>query len=219
MSNWTHSNVSRKQLLRLVEAGQLPPLTAAVEWKVPGDESVPHPPKGFVVSFVAFHEHGFSVPAGQFIRGVLFEYGLQLQHLTSINIQQMAAFEAMCEGYLRISAHWHLFRYFFRITCLKDGSRAVTIGCAILRMKQGRADDYIPMTLTSSNSGWHKGWFYLQNNPEYTLPSFTENSITVSRRNWSDSPAKEEQEKILNNHCDVLGHLRGAGVTLAEVIG
>jgi hypothetical protein len=34
----------------------------------------------------------------------------------------MAAFEAMSEGYLGISAHWHLFRYFFRFTCLKDGS-------------------------------------------------------------------------------------------------
>jgi hypothetical protein len=25
----------------------------------------------------------------------------------------MAAFEVMCVGYLGISAHWHLFRYFF----------------------------------------------------------------------------------------------------------
>jgi hypothetical protein len=81
MSNWMRSNVSREQLLRLVEAGQLPPLTATVEWRVPDDEFVSRPQKGFVVSFVAFHERGFSVPAGQFIRGVLFEYGLQLQHL------------------------------------------------------------------------------------------------------------------------------------------
>jgi hypothetical protein len=29
-----------------------------------------------VVSFVAFHERGFSVPAGRFIRGVLFAYRL-----------------------------------------------------------------------------------------------------------------------------------------------
>jgi hypothetical protein len=43
MSNWTRSNVSCEQLLRLVEAGQLPPLTIVVEWKVPGDESVLHP--------------------------------------------------------------------------------------------------------------------------------------------------------------------------------
>jgi hypothetical protein len=57
------------------------------------------------VSFVAFHECGFSIPDGRFIRGVLFEYGLQLQHLNPNSIQQMAAFEAMCMGYLRISAH------------------------------------------------------------------------------------------------------------------
>jgi hypothetical protein len=77
-----------------------------VEWKVPHDESGPRPPKSFVVSFVAFHERGFSVPAGWFICGVLFEYDLQLQHLNPNNIQQMAAFEAMCEGYLGISAHY-----------------------------------------------------------------------------------------------------------------
>jgi hypothetical protein len=175
-------------------------------------------PKGFVVSFVAFHECGFSVPAGRFIRGVLFEYGLQLQHLNPNSIQQMAAFEVMCEGYLGISTHWHLFQYFFRFTCLKEGSRAVTIGCVNLRMKQGRGDDYIPVSLTSSNSGWHKGWFYLRNDPEFVLPAFTGNSIAESRRSWSNGPAKK-QEKILRDHWVVLGHLRGAGVTLAEVIG
>jgi hypothetical protein len=141
-----------------------------------------HAPKGFVVSFVAFHEPGFSIPVGRFIRGVLFEYGLQFQHLNLNNIQQMAAFEAMWEGYLGISAHWHLFQYFFRFTCLKDGSRAVTIGCANLRMKQGRGDYYILVSLISSNNGWHKGWFYLRNDPEFALPAYTGNSIAESRR-------------------------------------
>jgi hypothetical protein len=75
MSNWTRSNVSREQLLRLVEEGQLPPLTEAIEWIIPASESVPRPPNGYVVSFVAFHERGFSVPAGRFIRGVQFAYG------------------------------------------------------------------------------------------------------------------------------------------------
>jgi hypothetical protein len=51
-----------------------------------------------VVSFVAFHERVFFVSVGRFIHGVLFEYGLQLQHLNPNNIQQMAAFEAMREG-------------------------------------------------------------------------------------------------------------------------
>jgi hypothetical protein len=108
-----------------------------VEWKVPVEETMPRSPRGYLMSFVAFHVHGFYVPAGRFIRAVLFEYGLQLQHLNPNNIQQMAAFEAMCEGYLGISAHWHLFKYFFIFACLKDGSKATTTGCANLRMKQG----------------------------------------------------------------------------------
>jgi hypothetical protein len=65
----------------------------------------------------------------------------------------MAAFEAMCKGCLGIGVHWPLFQYFFRFTCLRDGSRAATIGCANLWTKQGRGDGYIPVTLTSSNSG------------------------------------------------------------------
>jgi hypothetical protein len=105
----------------------------------------------------------------------------------------MAAFEAMFEGFLGISAHWHLFQYFFRFTRLRDGSRAAKIGCANLRMKQGRRrNDYIPVALTSSNSGWHRGWFYLRNDPEHALPLYTGCSIAKSQRNWADGPAKKE---------------------------
>jgi hypothetical protein len=194
--------MSREQLLRLVEAGQLPPLTTAVEWKVPGDKSVSRP-QGV---------HGLPRArlfraARRFIRGVLFEYGLQLQHLNPNNVQQMAIFEAMCEGYLGIGAHWYLFRYFFKFVCLKDGSWAATIGCANLRMKRGRVDDYITVTLTSSNSGWHKGWFYLRNDPEFAIPVYIGNSIAESRRSWSDSPTKIEQEKMLRDHWAVLRRL------------
>jgi hypothetical protein len=76
------------------------------------------------------------------------------------------------------------FRYFFKFACLKEGSRAATIGCANLRMKQCRGDNYILVTLTSSNSGWHKGWFYLQNDPEFMLSTYTGNSIAESNSGW-----------------------------------
>jgi hypothetical protein len=186
---------------------------------VPADESVPRPPSGYVVSFVVCHERGFSIPAGQFIRGVLFAYRLQLQHLNPNCIQQMAAFEAMCEGYLGIGVTWHLFQYFFRFTYLRDGTRAVTIGCANLQSKQGCGDDYIPVTLTSSNSGWHKGWFYLRNDPEHALLAYTGCSIAKSQRNWADGPTKKEQERMLKSHWVVVGRLRNAEITLAEVVG
>jgi hypothetical protein len=46
--------------------------------------------------------------------------------------------------------------------------------------------------LTSSNSDWHKGLFYLRNDPEFALLAFTGNSISKSRRNWLDGPAEAE---------------------------
>jgi hypothetical protein len=71
----------------------------------------------------------------------------------------------------------------------------VTIGCANLRMKQGRGDDYISVSLTSSNSGGHKGWFYLRNDPEFVLLSYTGNSIAESRRSWVDGPPRRSRRK------------------------
>jgi hypothetical protein len=50
-------------------------------------------------------------------------------------------------------------------------------------MKQGWGDGYIPSFLTYSNSGWHKGWFYLRNDLEFTLQVFTGNSNGQSRSN------------------------------------
>jgi hypothetical protein len=131
----------------------------------------------------------------------------------------MAAFEAICEGFLDIGAHWDLFWYFFRFACLRDGTRAATICCTNLRTKQGRGDDYIPVSLTSLNSGWHKGWLYLQNDPEHAVPAYTRCSIVKSQRNWADGPTKKEQEKMLKSHWAMLEHLRNAGITLAEVVG
>jgi hypothetical protein len=86
-------------------------------------------------------------------------------------------------------------------------------------MKQGRGDDYIPAPLTSSNSGWHKGWFFLRNDPEHALPSYTSHSIAKSQRNWADDPAKAEQENMLKSHWAVLGRLRNAGITLRRSPG
>jgi hypothetical protein len=71
------------------------------------------------------------------------------------------------------------------------------ISCANLRMKQGRGDDYIPVSLTSLNSGWHKGWFYLRNDPEFALSSYTRNFIAESRGRWAEEGAGENHQAPL----------------------
>jgi hypothetical protein len=103
--------------------------------------------------------------------------------------------------------------------CLKVGSKAASIGCANLQMKQGWGDNYIPSSLTSSNNGWHKGWFYLRNDPEFALLAFTENSIAQGLRSWTDAPPKVEREKMFRDHWAMLTRLREASVNLVTVIG
>ena len=73
--------MSASTLQELVTFGHLPTLTEAREWIVPGNEVTPCPPPGYVVSFVNFHDRGFALPANQFFRGLLNEYGIQLHHL------------------------------------------------------------------------------------------------------------------------------------------
>ena len=42
-------------------------------------------------------------------------YNIELQHLNPNGIQHMAAFIMLCEGFLGISPHFDLWRYFFTI--------------------------------------------------------------------------------------------------------
>ena len=44
---------------------------------------------------------------------------MELQHLTPNKIQHMAAFVALCEGFLGIDPHFDLWRHLFTINILK----------------------------------------------------------------------------------------------------
>ena len=65
----------------LVRRDLLHAWTAAEEWLLPGEEDLPSPPDGYVVSFAHFHERGFMTPAHIFLRGLLHYYKIELQHL------------------------------------------------------------------------------------------------------------------------------------------
>ena len=55
-----------------------PPTSMAEEWRLPGNEDVPSPPEGYVMSFAHFHERGFAIPAHKFLRGLLDYYQVEL---------------------------------------------------------------------------------------------------------------------------------------------
>ena len=117
----------------LVHCSLLHVRTSAKEWLLPSKEDLLSLPDGYVVSFSHFHECGFVTPAHRFLQRLLHYYKIELQHLNPNEIQHMAAFVALCGGFLGISPYFDLWRHFFVVTLQKK------------REKGGRQELHMPM--------------------------------------------------------------------------
>jgi hypothetical protein len=174
------------------------------------------------VSFISFHERGFGVPTGRFMRAILFHYGVELHNLSPNSISQAAIFVAVCEGYLGIAPHWDLWTHLFLAEpfALPTGERrvraAVRAGGCTLLLRQSRALQYIPAILASSNKGWQRRWFYLRNDGEL-LPPFSWRVVTAATDAWRHGTPHERQ-KNLEPLLEALKALREGGLTAAGVI-
>jgi len=76
-------------------------------------EAVLRPWADEVVSFLAFHEHGLGYPARWFLRGLLNEWGLELQHLNLTGVLHVVGFITVYEAFLGMEPHVDLFRRIF----------------------------------------------------------------------------------------------------------
>jgi hypothetical protein len=174
------------------------------------------------MSFVSFHERGFGVPAGRFMRAILHVYGVELHNLSPNSISQATIFAAICEGYLGIDSHWDLWTHFFsaELFASSTGERrvrtAVWAGGCILQLRQARASQYIPAILASSNKGWQRRWFYLRND-DGRLPSFSQRVVTAAADTWRYGTPHDRQ-KNLQPLLKALEGLRKGGLTAAGVI-
>ena len=100
----------RKSVLEaFVKKGFLPPQEVA-HWRVPGREEFPQPRPDEVVSFLTFHERGLGYPTHWFLRGLLNEWGLELQHLNPTGVLHIAGFITICEAFLVLEPHTDFFR-------------------------------------------------------------------------------------------------------------
>jgi hypothetical protein len=225
--DWEASDATREKLEGLVAAGLLLRVTdvANPEWMVPPlGHRIPNPPEGYIVSFMAFHERGFGMPASRFLCALLHHYEIELQNLAPNSITQAAVFVALCEGFLGIEVHWDLWIHFFEAVLFtkaapsrKEGERLVarTGGCTF-QLRAERRSSYIPAGLASSNRGWHAGWFYLRNDRS-RLPAFTGKVLGMAPSRWrEDLPAGREAS--LRKAIKALSRLTKMGLTAAVVV-
>jgi hypothetical protein len=169
---WERSTVMPLALGQLVAGGQLATNEDGqpAEWTVPSErERVPNPPYGYVVSFIRFHERGFTASASRFLRGLCYHYGVELHNFAPNAISQAATFVGVCEGFLGIPVNWDLWIHLFRAelhtlpTSELRTRRAARAGGLSLAVWTQHMEEYIPCTMTTNNSDWERGWFYLRN--------------------------------------------------------
>jgi hypothetical protein len=101
----------------------------------PSTERIPKTPSGYRVMFFAFLLCGLSFPAHEFLRGLLFAYGVQLHQLTPNSILHIACFVTLCESFLGIEPHWILWKFLFRLCPSVALSKKPELGGAVVSVR------------------------------------------------------------------------------------
>jgi hypothetical protein len=86
-----------------------------VEWRAAAGEEFPSEDVKEQVFFSSFFERGFNLPAGDFFRGLLYYYRLELVHLVPNSITVVSTFIHFCEVYLGIPPHFALWKHFLYV--------------------------------------------------------------------------------------------------------
>jgi hypothetical protein len=110
--------------------------------------------------FFAFLLHGLSLPAHEFLHGLLFVYGVQLHQLTPNSILHIACFIALCKSFLGIDPHFLLWRSIFRLRPSVSLSKKPKLGGAVVSVRA--ESQYLEFFMAASVQAWRTKWFYIK---------------------------------------------------------
>jgi hypothetical protein len=208
--HWEPSTVTEEQIQALANRKLLRPKTQ-VGWRPTAGEEFPTEGTGETVVFLAHIKHGFGVPAGDFLRGLLYFYRIELVHLVPNSITIISTFIHHCEAYLFIAPHFHLWRHFFE---LKKIGKTEVVGSVGFMLRRNMKSEYIDLALSDNTTSWKQGWFYLDN-PAPTLKTRTGRAL-VPYPEWTNQLASQDTEE-LQPLLDDLEKLKAKGLTSGMV--
>jgi hypothetical protein len=154
---WVPSSFDEADLKKAKKEG-FRPATAPVIF--PGDEIVLKPLAGYWVMFLAFLLRGLSLPAHEFLCGLLFVYGVQLHQLTPNSILHIVCFITICESFLGIDPHWVLWKFLFCLHPSVSLAEDPELGGAVVSVQL--ESHYLEFKMASSVQGWRQKWFYIK---------------------------------------------------------
>ncbi|KAM0825031.1 hypothetical protein ACQ4PT_069829 [Festuca glaucescens] len=190
ISGWERSKLSAQDQKLLKKMG----LLNKEAIKMPGDESSPHPPIGFRVTFVDFLIRGLAVPVHEFLRGLLFIYGIQLHQLTPNSLLHISIFVTLCECFLGIHPHWGLWKRIFYLRRNNSKNVAYNVGGVCICVRPDI--DYFDVKFADSVQGCRKKWLYIKDESsdaqEYGLAPFDAAEEIQRRKSWDAEATTEE---------------------------
>jgi hypothetical protein len=183
----------------LTKAQKDGPIAEGDQVVFPSPERIPKPPSGYRVMFLAFLLRGLSFPAHEFLRGLLFVYGVQLHQLTPNSILHIACFITLCESFLGIEPHWILWKFLFRLRPSVVLSKKPELGGAVVSTRT--EVHYLEFSMAASVQGWKKKWFYIKDqknssSDQYGIAPFDANQDLKKLSSWDSPPTEAEMEDI-----------------------
>jgi hypothetical protein len=154
VGNWSHTKFLDQDQQKIVKTDILKDDPAEVH--VSGPEVIPRPPAGFRVLFLAFVLRGLSFPPHEFLRGLLFAYGIQLHDLNANTILHIACFIMLCECFLGIEPRWAMWKQIFAVT------RPLNYQTGGFNCSVHPDIDYFMLRTRENNPGWRTKWFYVR---------------------------------------------------------
>jgi hypothetical protein len=165
----------------------------------PSNERIPKPPSSFQVMFFAFLLRGLSLPAHEFLRELLFVYGVQLHQLTPNSILHIACFITLCESFLAIEPHFLLWKYLFRLRPSVSLTKKPELGGAVVSVRA--ESQYLEFSMAASVQGLRKKWFYIKDqkvssSDQYGIAPFDASKEVKKLASWDSPPMEAEMEEI-----------------------
>jgi hypothetical protein len=142
---------------------------------------------------------GLSLPAHEFLRGLLFVYGDQLHQLTPNSVLHIACFITLCESFLGIEPHFLLWKFLFRLHPSVALSKKPELGRAVVSIRA--ESQYLEFSMAASVQGWRKKWFYIKDrkvssSDQYVIAPFDASKEVKKLTSWDSPPTEAEMEEI-----------------------
>jgi hypothetical protein len=207
---WVRSTMTEAKIRALVKRGLLRP-KEEVEWRAAVGEEFPSEDVKEQVVFTSFFERVFNLPAGDFCRGLLYYYRLELVHLVPNSITIVSTFIHFCEANVGRPPHFLLWRYFFYVK--STGKRPGPVGVVMFNLRSGLKAEWIDTDLPDNTAGWRSEWFYIADQ----LPGLPRRTghRPVKINEW-DLGLSSRDLKELEGVLELVGDMKKQGVTEAR---